>query len=275
MSELISVIVPVYKSHPLHLKQCIDSILNQTYSNLELILVYKKDSQQDNDLQKIFDENKTKENVRIIEDDSNAVEARNVGIRNSRGSLIGIIDSDDMCINTRFEEQVKFMHDTKMSLVGSWAIKISHDGNKIGTAEPPYSTSEIRKKIMLHNPILHSSVLMKKDMIEKIGFYKSEFFPGAEDYEMFLRAISNGYKIANIPKHLIYLRETKSSLMRGSQWKLARQKYLKAKKEAIKHYGFTRYYDIFYFLITNIAVFVSPDTGYKIKNKFGWDKETN
>ncbi len=270
--DLISVILPVYKSHPSHLKQCIDSILNQTYSNLELIIVYKKDSQYDNEIKKIFDENKTNENVIVLEDSSSAVNARNIGIRHSSGSLIGIIDSDDMCVNTRFEEQVKFMRDTKTSLVGSWAIIISHNGNKIGTIEPPSSTSEIRKKIMFHNPFIHSSVLMKKNMIEKIGYYKSEFYPGAEDYELYLRAISNDYKIANVPKHLIYSRETKSSLMRGSQWNIARQKYIKAKKEALMHYGFTRYYDIFYFLITNIIVIVSPKSGYKLKNKIGWNK---
>lgn len=272
MAELISVIVPVYKSNPLHLKQCIESILNQTYSNLEIVIIYKKDSE--NELQKIIDEFKTKENVIVIEDnDSKAVEARNVGIKNSNGSLIGIIDSDDMCVNTRFDEQVKFMHDTNSSLIGSWAISISDEGKKIGTIEPPVSNSDIRKKIIFHNPILHSSVLMKKEMIEKIGYYKSEFFPGAEDYEMFLRALSNNYKIANVPKHLIYLRETKSSLMRGSQWKLARKKYINAKKYAIKHYGFTRYYDIFYFIITIFSVFLSPKSMNKIKNKIGWDKK--
>ena len=125
---------------------------------------------------------------------------------------------------------------------------------------------------MFHSPILHPSVLMEKKMLNEIGYYDPNFY-GAEDYELYLRAISKNYRIANIPKHLIYLREADSSIMRGPQWKATRKAYIKAKNTALLHYGFNRYYDIFYCLLTPLTMFISPKMAYKIKNTVGWNME--
>ena len=272
--DLISVVMPVWNPNIVQLQRCIESILNQTYSNLELIIIYKKKyTGLDSEVEKIFDKNADDHRVKVIENNVGFVEALNLGIKMSNGRHVGRMDSDDICVNTRFEDQSEFMRENKASLIGSWAYSISHEGKTIGTIEPPYKSEEIRKKIMFHCPILHPSVLMEKKMLNEIGYYDPNFY-GAEDYELYLRAISKNYKIVNIPKHLIYLREADSSIMRGPQWKSTRKAYIKAKNTALLHYGFNRYYDIFYCLLTPVAIFITPKMAYKIKNTIGWNRET-
>lgn len=271
--NLISVIIPVFRSNPVHLRECLQSVLNQTYSNLEIIIIYKKDpDNSDSEIKDLLDLVSKDSRIKKIESDVNVVDARNLAIKSSRGEFIGIMDADDICSEDRFQEQLEFMKTTGLSIVGSWAYSISDDGDIIGTIEPPFEWEDIRKKIIFHNPILHSSVLMQKSMLEKIGYYRLEFFPGAEDYELFLRAIHYNYTVGILPKYLISLRETKSSIMRGSKWKKARMCYLKAKKIAIFEYGFKGFYDVLFFLLTPITIFVNPKTGHVIKKIIGWNK---
>lgn len=275
MNELISIIMPVYKPTLSFLEKAVDSVLNQTHTNLELIIIYKKSfKESDKEVEAILESKKNDHRVRIIENDENFVYALNTGIKLSKGKIIGRMDSDDICVNTRFEEQMKFIRDSGISIAGSWVYSISDDGKIIGTIEPPSDPEDIRKNIMFHCPVSHSSISMKKEMLEKIGYYDPNF-AGAEDYELYLRAISRGYKIANIPKYLIYIRETSTSIMRGNQWKSTRRSYIKAKNKAMLHYGFNRYYDIFYGILTPISLFITPKLAYQIKNKFGWYKNTD
>ncbi len=270
--DLISIVMPVWNPDILQLKLSIESVLKQTYSELELIIIYKKSMSTDSDVNKVFDESRGDHRIRVIESNSGFVEALNLGVKMSGGTKIGRMDSDDISASTRLEEQNKFMLENEVSILGSWAYSISQKGEVIGTIEPPYKSEDIRKKIMFHSPILHPSVLMEKKMLNEIGYYDSKFY-GAEDYELYLRAISKNYKIANIPKHLIYLREVDSSIMRGKQWKSTRKSYIKAKNTALLHYGFNRYYDIFYCLFTPMTIFIPPKMAYKVKNTIGWNKE--
>ena len=270
--DLISVIMPVWKPDITQLDLCIESIRNQTYSNLELIIIYKKSNiKVDSEVEKIFDKNKDDHRIRVIEDNAKFVDALNLGIKMAKGTMIGRMDSDDICVNTRFEDQIEFMRQNKISLIGSWAYSISNDGKIVGVIEPPYQPEEIRKKIMFHNPILHPSILMEKKMLDGIGYYDPRF-SGAEDYELLLRGIFKNYRMANIPKHLIYLRETNQSIMRGSKWRSARKAYIRAKNTALLHYGFNHYHDIFYCLLTPLTLFASSTMAYKIKSMLGWNE---
>ena len=70
---------------------------------------------------------------------------------------------------------------------------------------------------MFHNPFLHPSIFFKKDIIKKVGNYNPKF-NGAEDYDFYFRIMALNYKVSNIPKFLINLRETNNSIMRGSGW---------------------------------------------------------
>jgi glycosyltransferase involved in cell wall biosynthesis len=112
--DLISVIVPVYNVEK-YLRKCIDSILSQTYTNLEIILV--DDGSVDNS-DKICDEYKEKDSriVVIHKENGGASSARNVGLDMAHGEYIGFIDSDDYIDSDMYEELYKNMQDNNADL---------------------------------------------------------------------------------------------------------------------------------------------------------------
>jgi len=144
--DLISVILPIWKADINQLKKCIDSLINQTYSQIEIIIVYKKSSEFDDAFYQLIS---TYQDDRIkITDDKNQgfPAALNEGIKNSTGEFIARIDSDDFCELDRFEKQLKFKTNNKYNVVGSWAYLVSLDGKKIGKKILPVTHEEIRKK---------------------------------------------------------------------------------------------------------------------------------
>ena len=102
----VSIIVPIYNSEK-NIKQCIDSIVNQTYNNVEIVLV--NDGSKDNSLMICEEYGKKYNNIKVIDKTNNGVsEARNDGIKNSTGDYIVFIDSDDYIDENMVEEIMKY-----------------------------------------------------------------------------------------------------------------------------------------------------------------------
>ena len=90
MEELISIVVPIYKVED-YIDKCIESIINQTYKNVEILLI--DDGSSDNTLKKVKEYSKKDKRIRIIEENNSGVSvARNNGIKESKGDLITFID---------------------------------------------------------------------------------------------------------------------------------------------------------------------------------------
>lgn len=269
-NEIISVVLPVWKTNYEQLRLSIDSIIKQTYDNLEIIIVYRLDPESHNDFESLIDEYHDDHRLKVlIPKKQGFTNSLNEGISNSTGELIARIDSDDYCEINRFEQQLQYKHETKSNIIGSWAYIIDNDGKKIGRIILPETHQDIRKKMMLHCPLLHPSILMDKKMFVDIGLYDPSF-NYAEDYELYFRAMSHNYRFHNVPKYLVYIRESAESITRGSQWKKQRQSYIRAKNKAFSEYGFKKPYDILYHLLTPISYFVSPKIALKVKHMTGW-----
>lgn len=271
-NRLISVILPIWQPNLEHFKACIESVVNQSYDSLEIIIVYRKSKDSDHDFYSLMNEYNDDKRIKIIENKKiGFTNSLNEGIVNSTGELIGRIDGDDFCEISRFEKQLDFKDQNEANVVGSWAYHISDKGKHIGKIETPVCQTEIRKKIMFHNPMLHPSILMDRKMLMDIGTYDPTFVH-SEDYELWLRAISNNYKFMNIPEYLVSIREALSSRMRGSEWRRQRRYAIKAKNKALLHYGFVTPQDILYCALTSFSYFVSPEISLRVKKITGWYK---
>lgn len=169
----VSIIVPVYNAE-LYLKQCIDSILNQTYQNIELILV--DDGSSDNS-STIYNEYTTDSRVTIIKKENGGVSsARNTGIKEATGDYIMFVDSDDYIELTMVEEYVKYMSLNQMVIGGFNEIYVN--------------------KIFRHNP-------NKQKINEQLEIINL-IFRGTEIGGFLFNKI---YDINIIKKHNIYLNE--------------------------------------------------------------------
>lgn len=114
--ELISVIIPVYMENNEYLKQCIDSVLNQTYKNIEIIII--DDGMTDKNRELVMQYQKTYSNIKIIGKNNEGVSAaRNKGIDASKGNWIVFVDSDDYIDYEYCEKMLKCMLETKSQCV--------------------------------------------------------------------------------------------------------------------------------------------------------------
>jgi|SaaInlStandDraft_2_1057019.scaffolds.fasta_scaffold26929_3 glycosyltransferase involved in cell wall biosynthesis len=268
---LISVILPIWKPNFIQLKQCIDSLINQTYGHQEIIIIYRKSEIHDNDFFELINQYNDERLKVIIGKKTGFTNSLNEGILIASGKYIARIDADDYCELNRFEKQLNFKEKTKSDIVGSWGYSISDDGKILGKIEMPVTHSEIRKKIMLHDPILHSSVLMDKLIFDNVGLYDPNYVH-SEDDELWFRIMYHKYKFSNVPQYLVYIREALDSRSRGSEWKISRKYHIRAKNYAFFHYGFRKPCDILYYILTPITYFISPRFALKAKKAIGWYK---
>lgn len=234
---LISVIMPVYNTAPF-LKEAIESILSQTETNFELILINDASTDDSSVVINTF----TDPRIRIINNEKNLglAVSLNKGIRAATGKYIARMDGDDISLPHRFEEQLKIIKTAdRRSLICSTCLLIDENGNKIGKwkDDSKYtSPKEIRKQLPNNNCIVHPSVLVRRDLLAEF-FYDPEQHE-SEDYDLWLRMASDAIQFIKIPEALVLHRIRKHSFTRQLQknvfFKLFRVKLVFLFHEVIK-----------------------------------------
>lgn len=199
---LISVITPTYNRAHL-ISRAIESVINQTYTNWELIIV--DDGSSDNLLEVINIYQKKDNRVKYIKNIENkgANYCRNIGILNSKGKYINFLDSDDILLKDKFKLQIEsFKKEPKLDMVISDYL-IRQDGLNDKPRTNVFSGKSLlvdflSKKIkwVIHAP------LWKKEFINKIGFF-NETLSNAQDYEYYARAAILKPKIGYIKTFLV------------------------------------------------------------------------
>jgi GT2 family glycosyltransferase len=127
-------------------------------------------------------------------------QGNNVGIQSAKGEFIARIDDDDEWIdNVKLAKQVEFLSSNKnYVLVGTDAIMVNSDGEKIGTYNMPKTDEQIRNRMLSKNCFLHPSIMARLNDIKKVGLYKEgEDMKHVEDYDLWLRLGKIG-KMANL-----------------------------------------------------------------------------
>ena len=200
---LISVIMPVYKGERF-LREAIDSILNQTFTDFEFIII--NDGSTDGTLEII--QSYSDKRIRLVNNESNQgiVACLNHGIELAQGEYIARMDADDISLPERFEKQIRFLEENPdVGVCGTWRKNIDANGDIIGERTHPKEDYLIKWKLFLNtNPISHPTILMRADLVKSVGGY-NEKFKHCEDYDLWRRLIYKT-KIYNIPEFLLSYR---------------------------------------------------------------------
>jgi len=267
----VSVIIPIWKPNINHLKICLDSVISQTHSDLEILISYRSAINFDEPFYSLI-EKYGDHRIKVIQCKTRGIPgALNEAIMNAKGEFIARLDGDDFCAPDRFEKQIKFKTTHKCDVVGSWGIYVSQEGEKIGTIEFPVSHRELRKKMMLHVPIVSSACFIDRKVFEKIGLFDPSFVT-SEDYEFWFRAMYRGYKFGNVPEYLVNIRGNTESVTRGKNWRNSRIFTIKAKNKAFSEYGFSKPRDLLYHMLTPFIIFISPTFTVRVLRMIGWYK---
>lgn len=175
IDKKISIIIPIYNAEQ-HLNKCIESVVNQSYSNLEIILI--NDGSTDSSIDICEKWHKQDSRIKLIDKKNEGVSiARNKGLSISTGELIGFVDSDDYIEHNMYELMKRDMDNYGVDIVMCNSFSITSDGNKKRGYNSYDSfkveTKELTKRFINFEKIFYSSVwskLYKREIIDGIEF---------------------------------------------------------------------------------------------------------
>ena len=199
-----------------YFKQAIDSCLNQTFTDFEIILVVNGVSIEEKS--NFINFLKRFERVHLYFTDVHCLTYNlNFGLNKCNGFYIARMDADDISYPERLEKQIFFMdNNTNIGICGSWFEFIDENNKKIRDIRLPVTDMEIRRSLYWSNPICHPSVMIKKDILKKVCGYMGGLY--AQDYDLWLRiALDKSVKFYNIPEALIGYRMVSIGKARGSR----------------------------------------------------------
>lgn len=185
-NPLVSIILPVHGGYP-YLVEAVKSVLNQTYSNFELIIIDDGlDADSLNFLTILSDSR-----VLIIDCAGRGlVDALNTGVKNASGEYIARMDADDICLPKRLQNQVMFFESNPdVDVLCTDAYLINEDGSRVGRQNakvgPLDDIVDILTCRLAGKPILHPTVMLRKKTIIEVGGYRH--YSTAEDRDLWLR----------------------------------------------------------------------------------------
>lgn len=208
-NPLVSVVMCEHNTHVEFLKEAVESILNQTYSNFELIFVDDKSNTDYSSLQCFKDKR-----IRLIKNEQNIglAASRNVGIDASKGKYIAIMDTDDIAEPQRFEKQVEFMENNdKVVVCGTWFKMF---GDKTATIRRIIDDTEYYRCCLLfgNDPtVLNPSTMIRKSTLVDNGVRLDERLKTAEDYRLWTM-ISKYGEVTNLKEILMNYRIRKGQM---------------------------------------------------------------
>lgn len=206
----VSVVLP-FRNSADTLAECLESIRNQTLQDYELIAINDGSSDESADIVKRFSESDSR--IRLRQPGAiGLVAALNLGVVEARAEYIARMDADDVMGNTRLEEQEHFLrHHSDIALV-SCHVQIFPEGYlRNGYREYQrwqnncVTPEDIADNRYVESPHAHPSVMLRKTVLEQMNGYRQGDFP--EDYDLWLRMAEAGFKMAKIPKVLLFWRD--------------------------------------------------------------------
>ena len=243
----VSVLTPLYNTNPQHLRECIESILNQTFTDFEFIIL--NDSPENKELDKIVKSYKDKR-IKYFKNDKNMgiSAARNKLLDMARGEYVAIFDHDDISMPDRLEQEVKFLDDNPhIGVVSGW---IECFGFFEVTRNTPKHDFEIKVALTDNCVVCHTAAMIRKSILSDNGIKYEECYTPAEDYCLWARLmdITHFYNIqAVLVKYRTYPTQTsvnqdyKMSIVRRAIYTEIRDKHPYLYKEFLESAHRTRF----------------------------------
>lgn len=207
--EKFTVLMSVYyKENPSFFDQALESILvNQTLLPSEFVLVC--DGELTPELEMVIDKYKGlfHDIFQVFRKENGGLgKALNYGLPKCNFPLVARADSDDICVPNRFEKQVAFFErHPEIGIISSYIDEFDSDWTHPDHLKKlPLTPDELYQMAKFRNPLNHMAVMMRKDDVIRVGSYRH--IPYVEDYELWVRAMTNGIQIANVGEVLVHAR---------------------------------------------------------------------
>lgn len=223
---MVSVIMSVYNERVKWLTESIESILNQTYKEIEFIIVL--DNPNNLVLKNlILDYCKKDGRIKFLENKENIglVKSLNKALAEVTGDYIVRMDADDVSVNTRIQKQIEFLQENSdIDFLGSNIEFIDENGKQMPNKTFVLQDHKlIKKELKYGNAFNHPTWIFKKEILDKIKNYN--YIEYIEDYEFACRVILNGYKCSNLNEKLVKYRIRSNGVCKSNELIQHRKQY--------------------------------------------------
>lgn len=207
----VTVLMPCYNAE-MYLNEAVDSILNQTYGNLEILLIDDGSSDRTKDMI----QNYAKKDSRVVpvfnEKNLGLIRTLNKGVMMATGEYIARMDADDISSLNRIERIVEeFSLRPECDVISAGYYRISASGKVMARIYPKATISNALKFVSLFcTPVIHPCIIAKTKVFSDNLFDMN--YLHSEDYEIFSRLLFSGYKFLNLTEPLYYLRMNTQSV---------------------------------------------------------------
>ncbi len=200
----VSVLTPVYNTQEDHLRACIESILSQSYTDFEFIIL--NDASTDSNVEAVV---KSYEDSRIVyvvnEKNLGISPTRNKLIQLAKGEYLAVFDHDDISMPDRLAEEVAYLDaHPEVGCVSSQA-EVFGGKKSSGIWSVPEQSDDIQRKLLTASCVIHPACMLRKSVLEKYGIQYEEVYSPAEDYALFCRLVGKT-QFYNFQKSLICYR---------------------------------------------------------------------
>ncbi len=198
---LVSILMPLYNGER-YVRQAIQSVVEQTYTNWELLVL--NDGSTDNSEQIVREF--TDERIRYMQNAENKgiVYTRNRLFELAKGDYWAILDCDDIAHPQRIAKQVAYLQQNPQCVLGgTWATKINEGKTRIGKLQPPVANENIRINQLFQSSFVQSTVMLRAEAMQNVQYNAD--FPVAEDFDLWEHLLQKG-KGHNLPEYLLEYR---------------------------------------------------------------------
>lgn len=269
MEDKISIVMGIYNCEK-YLKDSIESIISQTYTNWELIMC--DDGSKDNTYKIAKEYENRYNNIKVLKNEKNMGlnYTLNKCIEEATGDYIARQDGDDISLPDRLEKEIKKIKESKhIAVVSCNAIYFDNEG-EWGQSHLVKNVS--KNDFLKGSPTCHAAALIRRDALNEVGKYTvSNKLLRVEDYHLWFKIYSKGYKIINLQENLYKIRDDKDAYNRRNFKNRKNEMY-------VKYIGFKmiKMPLIYYiYILRPLAVGILPQGLYNILHKGRLKKEKN
>ena len=236
----LAVILPAYNAENF-LTECLDSLLNQTFSDFCILAVNDASTDNTGD---ILESYVTKDaRLRVYHLPQNQGEPAVMQFAMDMLNYMNVeyvarMDADDICDLCRFERQIEYLHEhPDIECLGTFAVEINSKGEEYYRKQMPVTHEECKELFRKRDCMIHPTVMFRRSYIEKAGLYSLDTYFG-EDTMMWAQGFAAGCKFGNIPEYLYRFRLDDNFFNRRRGWKHAKNIFLlRHRVNKMLHFG--------------------------------------
>lgn len=245
MSEVVTVVMPVYREKEDQLRIAIESIINQTLQDFRFIIVLDDpDNFQLKEVIESYAKKDSRISLYVNEKNSGCPFSKDRGIRLATTEYIAIMDADDISKPNRLEEQLHKIQNENLDIVAACVRVISDEGVPLYNMDNlPMEHNDIVKKMRVNNCMPHPTWFLRKSAYMELGGYTD--MQGCEDYDFLIRAILGGYKLGVLKDILLDYRLSSKSVSRNNLYKQYLMMQYLQDKYYTHRYNYESYDDLY------------------------------